>query len=246
MEREWAHEDESEGRAGLTHETTNSDASHIQLLEKGGLQHRTRGLPMVRIHHSGHLPCEPRLTLVREIVRQQVPKIVFHVFNWTFISFIQSILLFMISAPAYTILLASTIEPNVTTSDLAYLAIELGLVVTEYIADAQQWSMCTCTCSLNDKHQPKLTPSTHSLPVCKAAVQSLGQGPSRLQASRPGPRLHQLRPLGLQPTPQLRGRAVHLVCPLPVELLRLQDVVQLGRRGPRVPHHALPGLDLAD
>jgi steroid 5-alpha reductase family enzyme len=67
---------------------------------------------------------------------------VFHVFNWTFISFIQSILLFMISAPVYTILLASTIEPNLATSDLAYLAIELALVVTEYIADEQQWGKC--------------------------------------------------------------------------------------------------------
>ncbi|KAK4157960.1 hypothetical protein C8A00DRAFT_39673 [Chaetomidium leptoderma] len=74
-----------------------------------------------------------------EIVRQHVPKAVFHVFNWTFISFIQSILLFMIAAPVYTILLASTIEPDVTSADLAYLAIELGLVLTEYIADEQQW-----------------------------------------------------------------------------------------------------------
>ena len=91
------------------------------------------------------------LTLAREIVRQQVPKVVFHVFNWTFISFIQSILLFMISAPVYTILLASTIEPNVTASDLAYLAVELGLVVTEYIADEQQWGMHMRTCLLNER-----------------------------------------------------------------------------------------------
>ena len=63
----------------------------------------------------------------------------FHVFNWTFISFIQSILLFMIAAPVYTILLASTIEPDVTSSDIAAVAIQLGLVLTEYIADEQQW-----------------------------------------------------------------------------------------------------------
>ncbi len=85
---------------------------------------------------------KPQLTPSREIVRQQVPKAVFHVFNWTFISFIQSILLFMISAPVYTILLTSTIEPNVATSDLAYLAIELGLVLIEYVADEQQWGKC--------------------------------------------------------------------------------------------------------
>ncbi|KAK3296060.1 uncharacterized protein B0H64DRAFT_162527 [Chaetomium fimeti] len=74
-----------------------------------------------------------------EVIRQHVPKVVFHVFNWTFISFIQSILLFMIAAPVYTVLLASTIEPNLTSADIAAVAIELGLVLTEYIADEQQW-----------------------------------------------------------------------------------------------------------
>ncbi|KAK3900447.1 hypothetical protein C8A05DRAFT_45705 [Staphylotrichum tortipilum] len=75
-----------------------------------------------------------------EIVRRQVPKAVFHVFNWTFISFYQCILLYLISAPIYSILLASTIEPNVTTGDLASLTIQLGLILTEYIADEQQWA----------------------------------------------------------------------------------------------------------
>jgi steroid 5-alpha reductase family enzyme len=69
---------------------------------------------------------------------------VFHVLNWTFISFIQSILLFMIAAPVYTILLASTIEPNVTSSDIAAVAIQLGLVLTEYVADEQQWGKPRC------------------------------------------------------------------------------------------------------
>jgi steroid 5-alpha reductase family enzyme len=74
-----------------------------------------------------------------EVIRQHVPKAVFHVFNWTFISFIQSILLFMIAAPVYTILLASTIDPDVTSADIAAAAVQLGLVLTEYIADEQQW-----------------------------------------------------------------------------------------------------------
>lgn len=65
----------------------------------------------------------------------------FHLFNWTFISFIQSILLFLIAAPVYVILLASTIEPDVGSADIAFLAIELGLVLTEYLADHQQWGM---------------------------------------------------------------------------------------------------------
>lgn len=77
----------------------------------------------------------------REIIRRYIPKAVFHVFNWTFISFIQSILLFLIAAPVYVILLASKIEPEITSSDIAYLAMELGLVLVEHIADQQQWGM---------------------------------------------------------------------------------------------------------
>ncbi|KAK3379380.1 hypothetical protein B0T24DRAFT_153752 [Lasiosphaeria ovina] len=75
-----------------------------------------------------------------EIVRKNVPTAVFHVLNWTFIAFIQSILLFLIAAPVYIILLASRFEPNLTSADLAYVAIELGLILTEYIADQQQWN----------------------------------------------------------------------------------------------------------
>ncbi|KAL2128046.1 hypothetical protein VTI74DRAFT_9793 [Chaetomium olivicolor] len=75
-----------------------------------------------------------------EIVRKQVPKAVFHLFNWTFISFVQSILLFLIAAPVYTILLASTVEPNLSSADLASVAVELGLILTEYLADEQQWA----------------------------------------------------------------------------------------------------------
>jgi steroid 5-alpha reductase family enzyme len=99
--------------------------------------------------------------LGREIVRQQVPKAVFHVFNWTFISFIQSILLFLIAAPVYTILLASTIEPNLTSADLASVAIELGLILTEYIADEQQWGKPPCLTqnqtSTNHSNNPQPT-----------------------------------------------------------------------------------------
>jgi hypothetical protein len=79
------------------------------------------------------------LTLFREIVRGYVPKAVFHVFNWTFISFIQSVLLLLIAAPVYTILLASRIDPHVSNADIAYLVIELLLVLVEYISDQQQW-----------------------------------------------------------------------------------------------------------
>jgi steroid 5-alpha reductase family enzyme len=64
---------------------------------------------------------------------------VFHIFNWIFISFIQSILVFLLSAPVYSLLLAAQFEPEITTSDIAYIAVELGLIVIEAVADQQQW-----------------------------------------------------------------------------------------------------------
>ncbi|KAK0711095.1 hypothetical protein B0H67DRAFT_493016 [Lasiosphaeris hirsuta] len=74
------------------------------------------------------------------IIRKQVPKAVFHVFNWTFISFIQSVLLYLLAAPAYVLLLAAKFEPDVSDIDMFYVAVELGLVLTEYLADQQQWN----------------------------------------------------------------------------------------------------------
>ncbi|KAK3322535.1 hypothetical protein B0H66DRAFT_207489 [Apodospora peruviana] len=74
-----------------------------------------------------------------ELIRQRVPKFVFHVFNWTFISFIQSILLFLLAAPAYSLLLSTEFESELTAADLAYVAVELGLILTEWFADQKQW-----------------------------------------------------------------------------------------------------------
>ncbi|KAK0646595.1 hypothetical protein B0T16DRAFT_413830 [Cercophora newfieldiana] len=75
-----------------------------------------------------------------EIVRKHVPKFVFHVFNWTFISFMQSILLFLLAAPAYSLLLATQFEPELSSADLAFTTVELGLILTEWFADQQQWN----------------------------------------------------------------------------------------------------------
>lgn len=97
----------------------------------------------------------------REVIRQYIPKFAFHVFNWTFISFIQSILLFLIAAPAYTILLASTIEPDLTSADIASVAIELALILTEYIADQQQWGKHAYLSRSLPREIPHHAPSTH-------------------------------------------------------------------------------------
>lgn len=81
-----------------------------------------------------------------------MPAWVFHIFNWTFISFIQSILLFSLTAPVYIILLSSRFEPEVTLSDAGYLAAELGLILVEVLADQQQWGKRS---SVWDTSQPK-------------------------------------------------------------------------------------------
>ncbi|OTB08359.1 hypothetical protein M426DRAFT_316983 [Hypoxylon sp. CI-4A] len=74
-----------------------------------------------------------------EIIRGKVPPVLFFIFNITFISFIQSILLFLLAAPTYIILLASNFEQQVTAADLAFASIQLGLVLSEWFSDQQQW-----------------------------------------------------------------------------------------------------------
>ncbi|KAK3692532.1 hypothetical protein B0T22DRAFT_399898 [Podospora appendiculata] len=74
-----------------------------------------------------------------DIIRGKAPKIAFHILNWTFISFMQSILLFLLAAPVYTVMLATQFEPEVTGTDSVFVAVELGLVLIEYLADQEQW-----------------------------------------------------------------------------------------------------------
>ncbi|KAL1873451.1 hypothetical protein VTK73DRAFT_949 [Phialemonium thermophilum] len=75
-----------------------------------------------------------------EIIRSKVPSFLFHIFNWTFISFIQSVLLFAIAAPVYPVLLSTKFDPKITSADIAYLVVELGLILIEVFADQQQWN----------------------------------------------------------------------------------------------------------
>ncbi|RYP63472.1 hypothetical protein DL771_009265 [Monosporascus sp. 5C6A] len=78
-----------------------------------------------------------------EIIRGKVPPALFFVFNATFISFIQSMLLSLLAAPTYVILLTTQFEPEITTADLAYFAIELLLILSEWFSDQQQWDYQT-------------------------------------------------------------------------------------------------------
>lgn len=74
-----------------------------------------------------------------EIVRKHAPAWAFHILNLVFISFMQSVLLFSIAAPAYPMLLAIQFEPQASTADYVYLSVQLGFVALEWFADQQQW-----------------------------------------------------------------------------------------------------------
>ncbi|KAI1115997.1 hypothetical protein F5Y14DRAFT_440242 [Nemania sp. NC0429] len=78
-----------------------------------------------------------------EIIRNNCHPAIFFIFNATFISFIQSILLYLLAAPTYIVLLASNIEPKVGMADLLFLTAELGLVLSEWFSDQQQWDYQT-------------------------------------------------------------------------------------------------------
>lgn len=42
-------------------------------------------------------------------------------------------------APAYAILVSTQYESEITTADIAFFAIEVALVVSEFVSDGQQW-----------------------------------------------------------------------------------------------------------
>ncbi|EWZ99085.1 hypothetical protein NW765_009014 [Fusarium oxysporum] len=74
------------------------------------------------------------------ILQQYVPRFVWFLFNVTFISFYQSALLFSFSCvPAYAILCSTKFEQDVTTADIVFALIMVGLVYSEWVSDGQQW-----------------------------------------------------------------------------------------------------------
>lgn len=75
------------------------------------------------------------------ILQKYVPKFIWFIFNVTFISFIQSVLLFTFSCvPAYAILLSSRFDSKINTSDQMYFLIQVVLIVSEWFSDGQQYT----------------------------------------------------------------------------------------------------------
>lgn len=76
------------------------------------------------------------------IVKAKLNPIVWFIFNVTFISFFQCILLFLFSGvPTYVVLLSSQLEPGIQLVDLVFFGVEVLLVASEWISDGQQWGM---------------------------------------------------------------------------------------------------------
>lgn len=73
------------------------------------------------------------------VLRQQLPKWLFHVTNLTFISAAQNVLLLLLGLPTY---IASVVQPHtpLTTSDYALAVVALTILGIEFTADNQQWA----------------------------------------------------------------------------------------------------------
>lgn len=63
----------------------------------------------------------------------------FFLFNVTFISFLQNVLLFLITTPAYIQLLVSRINDTMDMADIAIARVLMVLILLETFADQQQW-----------------------------------------------------------------------------------------------------------
>lgn len=92
--------------------------------------------------------------LCREALRKYLSPALFFVFNVTFISLAQSFLLFLITTPTYVMLLAAPLGETMSTADVIFARVLMGLVLVEVFADQQQWS----------KSPPKST--FQSLTIC--------------------------------------------------------------------------------
>lgn len=74
-----------------------------------------------------------------------MPRWAFTILNVTFISTMQSVILFLLAAPAYPILVSTQFRSEVDAVDLGFLSLELVLLTTEWFADQQQWGMSLWT-----------------------------------------------------------------------------------------------------
>ncbi|KAG9235298.1 hypothetical protein BJ875DRAFT_440489 [Amylocarpus encephaloides] len=82
-----------------------------------------------------------------ELLRKRIGPPLFFVFNVAFISLAQSILLFLITTPAYVLVLASRFGAEMSSADVLFSRVLMGLVLVEFFADQQQWNFQTAKAS---------------------------------------------------------------------------------------------------
>jgi steroid 5-alpha reductase family enzyme len=63
----------------------------------------------------------------------------FFLFNVTFISFAQNVLLCLITTPTYIMLLVSRINDTMDIVDILFARALMVLILIEFFADQQQW-----------------------------------------------------------------------------------------------------------
>ncbi|KAF2139687.1 uncharacterized protein K452DRAFT_320308 [Aplosporella prunicola CBS 121167] len=74
------------------------------------------------------------------IIKSKVNPALFFLFNVTFISTIQSVLLWAVATPTYILLLTSRLTgQGMSTVDTIFARVLMAMVVLEYFADQQQW-----------------------------------------------------------------------------------------------------------
>ena len=74
------------------------------------------------------------------IIKSKVNPALFFLFNVTFISTIQSVLLWAVATPTYVLLLTSRLTgQGMSTVDTIFARVLMAMVVLEYFADQQQW-----------------------------------------------------------------------------------------------------------
>lgn len=50
----------------------------------------------------------------------------------------------MVSSPAYVLLLASRVQPEIGLPDVIFTGLILTLLAVEFVADGQQWGALSC------------------------------------------------------------------------------------------------------
>ena len=78
--------------------------------------------------------------IFREVLRKHINPALFFVFNVAFISLAQSFLLFAVTTPTYIMVLAARLGETMSTADVVFARVLMGLVLVEVFADQQQWS----------------------------------------------------------------------------------------------------------